>query len=92
MHTTLKSIGSILLIALLVSSDGCMTNTTIEHARGTTSGGYENENGEFIHYDKPNPAYYGLLPLTVPADIVTSPFQLGFYLWFTYGNGLEGAH
>jgi hypothetical protein len=29
---------------------------------------------------KPNVAYYGFLPLTVPADIVTSPFQI-LYFW-----------
>ena len=29
---------------------------------------------------RPNPAYYALLPLTVPLDIVTGPFQL-LFLW-----------
>jgi hypothetical protein len=28
---------------------------------------------------RPHPMYYGLLPLTVPADIVTFPFQIGIY-------------
>jgi hypothetical protein len=35
---------------------------------------------------KPNPAYYGLMPLTIATDIVTSPFQLGIYLLFKYGQ------
>jgi len=30
--------------------------------------------------------YYCLVPLTVPADIVTSPYQLFWYLVFRYGN------
>ena len=35
---------------------------------------------------KPNPAYYLLVPLTVPADILTSPFQL-WLLWI-FRNGV----
>jgi hypothetical protein len=31
---------------------------------------------------KPNAAYYFLLPLTVPLDVATSPFQLLLYLAF----------
>jgi hypothetical protein len=32
---------------------------------------------------KPKPAYYLLLPLTIPFDIVTAPFQLYFYWVFS---------
>jgi hypothetical protein len=92
MHTTMKIIGSLLLVTFLISSNGCMTNAAIKNATGTTAGGYTNDKGEFIHYDKPNPAYYALLPLTIPADIVTAPFQLIAVLWIDGGGGLPYMH
>jgi hypothetical protein len=35
---------------------------------------------------KPNAAYYALLPLTVPLDIVTGPFQLLWYWGVDWGT------
>ena len=37
------------------------------------------------HPTEPQPGYYALLPLTVPADIATSPVQLVLYL-FVWGS------
>jgi len=31
----------------------------------------------------PHPAYYLLLPLTIPADIITSPFQGAFWIFLS---------
>ncbi len=84
MNVSSRITGGLFLLALLVSLNGCMTNAAIEHATGTSSRDYPSGSGESIHYDmhyQPHPAYYGLLPLTVPADIATSPIQFGFYLW-----------
>jgi hypothetical protein len=75
-----KIIVSILLAALLVSSNGCMTQSAIKYAEGQSHQAWINNGfgSGYIGGDqpKPNPCYYFLLPLTIPADIVTSPFQL----------------
>ena len=95
MNVSSRIIGSLFLLALLVSLNGCMTNTAINHARGISSRDYPSGSGESIHYDihfQPHPAYYALVPLTVPADIATSPFQLGYYLWYRYGPGPYTMH
>jgi hypothetical protein len=95
MNVSSRIIGSLFLLALLVSSDGCMTNAAINHARGTSSRDYRSGSDESIHYDihsQPHPAYYALVPLTVPADIATSPFQVGYYLWYRYGRGPDTMH
>ena len=95
MNVSLKIIRGLFLLGLLASLDGCMTNAAINHARGTSSLGYNSGSGEVIHYkihSQPHPVYYGLLPLTVPADIVTSPFQLGYYLWYEHGRGPYTKH
>jgi hypothetical protein len=111
----MKIIASLLLIALLVSSNGCMSTGAVQRAEGHTSEWVvvektdkvvehdgictvtrenppKGEKAEirFIRYSevaggggyayRPNPAYYALLPLTVPLDIVTGPFQL-LYFW-----------
>ena len=47
--------------------------TTIDSARGST---HKNDKGEVIVDKKPQPAYYMLLPLTVPGDIVLTPIQI----------------
>jgi hypothetical protein len=83
----MKIILSLSLIAMLVSLNGCMTYSAVQDAKGhqdktmwlwrePTSGDSDN---------KSRPAYYLLLPLTVPADIVTCPFQALFWLWLSPG-------
>ena len=62
------------LATLLSAFSGCMTNTVIQDAR------------------RPKPtdvapwANYLLLPITVPADIVTSPIQIPAYLSYARGE------
>ena len=79
----MKSISTLFLIALLVGSNGCMTYSTVQDAKGHPSKalwvGCANEKDT-----PPKPAYYGFLLLTVPADIVTSPIQGICYLVFRY--------
>jgi hypothetical protein len=75
-----KIIGSIMLIAFLVTSNGCMTQSTIKYAQGHSHQAWINNGfgSGYIGGDepKPNPYYYFLLPLAVPADVATSPLQL----------------
>jgi hypothetical protein len=72
----MKIISSLLLIALLISSNGCMTYNITQDAKGhaekTIWVGCLN-GGPLDH--KPHPAYYGWLPLTVPGDIVILPIE-----------------
>ena len=70
----MKTITSFLLLALLASSNGCMTYTAVQRAKGK-------DNVVTGHHPtEPQPGHYALLPLTVPADIVTSPIQLIVYI------------
>jgi hypothetical protein len=79
------------LILLTLLSNGCMTQSSIKYAKGRPDEAWTNNkfNSRFPEPADPNvkpePSYYALLPLTVPADIVTSPFQLigaGYYHLF----------
>jgi len=70
---SMKTFRIILLLALLASTNGCMTYSTIKRAKGEQNPVMGSPAKE------PQPGYYALVPLTVPADIVTSPFQLLFY-------------
>src|SRR5437763_1017 len=58
------------LIALLVSLEGCMTQSTLKHATGFTR---QSGNGEPDVDVKGEPDYYFLLPVTILADAATSP-------------------
>ncbi len=84
---------SILLIALLAISNGCITYNTVEHAQGTASGSFflptesVDADGQPFQTDKPHPSYYALLPLTIPADIVTLPIQGVIMLCFVASGG-----
>ena len=108
----MKTIRSLLLIAILLNLNGCMTSASIQRAKGYTTELVDPVNGDtyFIHGGityivqhkpgagetnstlalphnvhrpyfayKPNLGYYFLLPLTIPADITLSPFELIFY-------------
>ena len=72
----------ILLVAagVLFSSTGCMTGSVIHDAR----------------YPNPNDAApwgnYLLLPITIPADIATSPIQAACILSAKQGCHVSGAH
>ena len=90
-----RSIGWLFLIQLLFTLNGCMTHSAVDRATGTSSRSYPSGAGGEIHYQmhaQPHPAYYALLPLTVPADIVTSPFQLGYYVWHRHEQKPDPEH
>jgi hypothetical protein len=84
----MKIIGNLLLVSLLVSSNGCMTYNTVQHAKGNQAGHIiavepvEDKPGD----GKSHPAYYALLALSIPADIVTAPIQGVVFLW-NVGSG-----
>jgi len=57
----------IILLAIILVLSGCATSATWDTARGVKP--FTSEPIE------PKPAYYALLPLTVPLDVVTFPVQ-----------------
>jgi hypothetical protein len=65
---------------------GCFTINTVDVAKGSP---LDNGKGEKVPREEPKPALYCLLPLTVVADIATSPFQALFMLW-AYGTHWNG--
>ena len=71
---TMKTIVGLLLIALLVSTNGCVTHATVERAKGHQL--YWSDAPD----NTPHPAYYGFLPLTIPLDIATCPIQAIFWV------------
>ena len=58
---------NLLSSAILSLCGGCATSATLHAARAK-------------EYEGPRPAYYLLLPLAVPADIVTYPFLAAYAL------------
>jgi len=76
----MKTVSTILLFALLFGSNGCMTYSAVKRAKGEQNGvmGWPAK--------EPQPGYYALVPLTVPADIATSPFQLIIYVAFSMSS------
>jgi hypothetical protein len=75
-----KTLFSLTLLTLLASLNGCMTQSAIKYAQGQSHEAWINNGfgSGYIGGDqpKPNPCYYFLLPVSIPADIATSPFQL----------------
>ena len=69
---------------------GCMASiATYNKARGEYT--WPDRPKEQLPPLEPQPAYYALLPLTVPFDIVTSPFQLPlFVMWVTLPEAQTG--
>jgi hypothetical protein len=63
-----------LLVALLISSNGCMTYSAVQEGKGKWNVVTGHKPSE------PHPACYALVPLTVPLDVATSPIQLIYYI------------
>lgn len=98
----LKTLISLALFGLLVGSNGCATQSAIQYAKGQPDKAWVNnlfgygDMGPPPEYappgpkpkPQPHPAYYCLLPLSVPIDVATSPFQLLWYgsLWSGIGR------
>ena len=71
----MKTLGLVLLLMLVLNSSGCMTYSSVQRAKGA-------DNVVTGHHPtEPQPGYYALLPVSVPADIATSPIQLVLYLF-----------
>jgi hypothetical protein len=69
----MKRFANLCLIAVLVTTSGCMTYSAVQRGKGQLNV-ITGDNP-----DEPRPAYYALLPLAVPLDIATSPIQLLIY-------------
>ena len=74
-----KLVAVAVMIALLAASNGCMTYEAVRHAKGKDGWICEVPRDR---QGQPEPAFYALVPLTVPADVALSPLQLIWYLWF----------
>jgi hypothetical protein len=71
----MKTILNLLLLALLVSSNGCMTYSVAKEAQGRHDQASWMGNTYSEHDDKSHPAYYLLMQLTFPADVAISPIE-----------------
>lgn len=71
--TKLLLLGAVLATGVFFT--GCASTEMIARAEGTTS--------RFSEYDttprRPNAAYYALVPLMIPYDIITLPIQYYIY-------------
>ncbi|MBX3743050.1 MAG: hypothetical protein KF712_18845 [Akkermansiaceae bacterium] len=69
---------------------GCMASiATFNKARGEYT--WPDKPKDQMPPREPQPVYYALLPVTVPFDVVTSPFQLPlFIMWVTMPDAGEG--
>ena len=70
----MKILALISLSGVLLSSSGCMTGTVVHDA----------------HHPKPTDnapwANYLLLPVTIPADVATSPIQIQAFIAYARGE------
>jgi hypothetical protein len=83
----LRTLTSLLLATLIIGTNGCMTQGAIKYAQGHPDQAWIKtlSNSPISKSDyKPHPAYYVLLPLSVPADVATSPFQLIGFGYFEF--------
>jgi|SRR5690348_6320879 len=88
MKTAFTTINWLVLILLLVSSNGCMTYTAVYNGSAhkyQRVEGFNPDEDNWVEMDKGwQPSYYLLVPLTIPADVLTSPAQL--LLFSNYGS------
>ena len=68
----------ILLGLLLLTTEGCLTTHLVEN-KAQAHVEYSAQEQQLREVPA-QPGYYALLPLTVAADIITSPFQLGYFV------------
>jgi len=74
------------LVLVLFVGSGCITSHVVDN-KATSHWEYDKEKEESVQVGGQS-AYYALLPLTVAADIATSPFQLSFCVLFSItGDG-----
>jgi hypothetical protein len=74
----MRIITHILGALLACSLCGCASIGAVAHARGS------GKEGPQTH--PPRPAFYLLLPVTVPLDVGTLPFQ-GLVYWYSQSGG-----
>ena len=77
MNTPMKNLVLLCAGALLLSSSGCMTGTVIHDARNPKP------------TDAAPWANYFLLPITIPADIASSPVQVPAYFAARRGDHVD---
>ncbi len=68
---TKKAVHALVISAVILGWTGCVTSSVIEKARPLESWQSRKDPKD----RGAHPGYYALLPLAVPIDIATSPFQ-----------------
>jgi len=80
---------ALVTVGLLAAASGCISTHCVRE-KAMAHETYDVETGE----DKPvqgQPGYYLLLPLTVAADLATSPLQIGFYLYTSDAGSAQAS-
>jgi hypothetical protein len=81
----MKQLSGFLLLAVLLFGSGCfvLTEMVTERAKAHTRESKKTGKSEDV---PANPAYYALMPLTVPADIALTPLELLLFgIWMAAG-------
>jgi len=79
--THMKIFIHLICLSLLLCSSGCITSKTVDRAQGNVSAMHKDDKGAPVYDKRPEPGYYCLLPLTVAADVATSPIQIPVWLY-----------
>jgi hypothetical protein len=88
MNSARRILGLATLLALLIGLNGCATYSAIQDARGhpeSTLWMWDDSNQP----TPPRPAYYALVPLTIPVDVATSPLQGIYFFGYPYIIGQQ---
>jgi hypothetical protein len=72
MKLLILTLNRFVMFALVFVLAGCMTSNVIHDAKAQSD---KDSNGKQVIYKKADPVMYLFLPLSIPADIATSPFQ-----------------
>jgi uncharacterized protein YceK len=73
----MKMLSRCLLVACLLATSGCISATLVANTKATTRYDRKTKKDESV---PGHPALYALLPLSIPLDIVTLPFQPFFLM------------
>jgi len=93
----MKTIQFFLLLAILLGASGCISYTAVGKAKGRPNASLFqdvfDESNRTAPKSDPHPSYYALLPITVPLDAATLPFQaITLALGAFYVEGWKNMH
>ena len=71
----MKTITLLAFVSLMLCSTGCISTKTVQKAQSTYTVTHKNEDGKVVEEKRARWGYYCLMPITVPLDVATAPFQ-----------------